>query len=115
MSVADDLDRLSRLHQDGQLSPDEFSRAKARVLNASGPAIGLSQGLNALRRSRRERWIGGVCGGLANVSGLAPWAWRLVFVLLLPMAASGVLIYLLLWVLLPLEPDTPALVAGSTA
>lgn len=109
MSLADELDRLSRLHQDGQLSHEEFSRAKARVLHGASPAGNLSQAVNALQRSRRERWLGGVCGGLSKVSGLAPWVWRLVFVLLLPMAASGVLIYLLMWIFLPQEPVAPAL------
>ena len=66
-------------------------------------ATSLAAGINALSRSRDERWLGGVCGGLAKVSGLAPWLWRLLFVLMLPMAGSGVLVYGLLWVFLPLE------------
>jgi phage shock protein C len=104
MSIAQELDRLSQLHREGQLSNDEFSRAKARVLSGAGAATSLAAGINSLSRSRDERWLGGVCGGLARVSGLAPWLWRLLFVLMLPMAGSGVLVYLLLWVFLPVEP-----------
>ena len=103
MSIAQELDRLSQLHRDGQLSNDEFSRAKARVLNGSGAATSLAASINTLTRSRDERWLGGVCGGLAKVSGLAPWLWRLLFALMVPMAGSGVLVYVLLWIFLPVE------------
>jgi phage shock protein C len=103
MSIAQELDRLSQLHRDGQLSNDEFSRAKARVLNGATASTSLAASINTLTRSRGERWLGGVCGGLAKVSGLAPWLWRLLFVMLVLMAGSGVLIYALLWLFLPVE------------
>jgi phage shock protein C len=106
MSLSQELDRLSQLHRDGALSNDEFSRAKARVLNGACAGNSLAGSLNTLARSRHERWIGGVCGGIAKASGLAPWLWRLVFALLVPLGGSGVLIYLLLWIFLPEEPAT---------
>lgn len=59
--------------------------------------------LNALQRSRDDRWLGGVCGGLAQVSGLASWLWRLIFVGLVSCHGFGVLAYLLLWLLVPVE------------
>lgn len=110
MSDATELSRLAELHQRGALNDEEFARAKARVLNGTGgvhsdhPAL---SAVNALRRSRDDRWIGGVCGGVARVTGLAAWAWRLMFVLLLLCAGTGVFIYLVMWLLVPLEDPAP--------
>lgn len=108
MSIGDELGKLGDLHQRGMLSDDEFARAKARVLGTASPAGGGAAfvALNALRRSRSDRWLGGVCGGLADFSGLASWIWRLIFALLLLCAGTGVFIYLLLWIFVP-EGDAP--------
>lgn len=108
MSLSEEIGRLGELHQRGVLSDDEFARAKARVLDA-GPRVpppGLAA-VNGMRRSAGDRWLGGVCGGLAQVTGLAAWIWRLMFVLLALCAGSGALVYLLLWVLVPVEDATP--------
>lgn len=57
-----------------------------------------------LRRSRRNRWIGGVCGGLGAFFGLnAFWFRLLFFILLLPGGLPGLLPYLVLWLIVPLE------------
>ncbi len=109
-SLGEQLLQLDDLHRRGALSDDEFRRAKERVLSqppGSGPN---AAALNGLRRSRTDRWLGGVCAGLAQMSGVVAWAWRLGFVLLLMCAGTGVLVYLLLWLLVPLEDDP---VAGS--
>lgn len=105
MSISDELDKLGELHRRGVLSDDEFARAKARVLADAArtrpdPA---THALNALRRSRDQRWLGGVCGGLAPVTGLAPWIWRLMFALLAICGGTGVLVYALMWIFVPLE------------
>ena len=58
--------------------------------------------MNGLHRSRRNRVIAGVCGGLAETTGLPTWLLRFVFLLfLLPGGVPGILLYLVLWVLLP--------------
>jgi phage shock protein PspC (stress-responsive transcriptional regulator) len=44
---------------------------------------------------------GGVCGGLADYSGVDAVLWRVGFVALTLLGGSGVLLYVLLWVLLP--------------
>lgn len=49
-------------------------------------------------RSATDKKIGGVCGGLAEYFGIDPLLVRLLFVFL---AGSGLLLYLLLWVLAP--------------
>jgi phage shock protein PspC (stress-responsive transcriptional regulator) len=101
---ADDLDRLSALHSNGKLSDEEFSRAKSRVLggNDADPAKAVNA-VNGLRRSRDNRWIGGVCGGLARSTGLEAWGWRLIFVLGLFLSGCSLLAYALLWIFVPSE------------
>lgn len=111
MSMSDDLERLAQLHQRGDLSDEEFQRAKAGVLREAehagfGPA---ARAVNGLRRSRHDSWLGGVCGGLARLTQVDAWIWRLVFALMVLCAGTGVLAYLLLWLLVPMEePTAPA-------
>ena len=56
-----------------------------------------------LARSRTNRMIGGVCGGFAEYFGWPPWIVRFIYVLasILSAAFPGILVYLLLWVLMP--------------
>jgi phage shock protein C len=58
-----------------------------------------------LRRSRRHRLVAGVVGGLADHFGLDPTGLRIVYVVgsILSAAFPGLLVYLVLWLLLPLE------------
>ena len=113
MSMSQELDRLGDLHRKGVLTDDEFGRAKTRVLQGLGsPAEpGNIGALNGLRRTREDRWIGGVCGGIARMTDMAPWIWRLIFVLTALCGGTGVLFYLLLWILLPIDPP---FVAGAS-
>lgn len=127
--ISDEIRRLHELHQAGALSDAEFEQAKARVLSGSysgngagtggaGPRINLDKAgsefqagcsavgtqLRALRRSRADRWIGGVCGGLNGVLGIEAWVWRLVFVLFTLLTSGfGALVYLLMWIFVPEE------------
>jgi len=106
MSITDELARLEELRQRGVLSDEEFARAKAKLLDAAGtPATGVPviNAINALRRSRNDRWVAGVCGGLANATGMASWAWRLAFAILTLFGGVGVVGYVLLWVFVPSE------------
>lgn len=54
-----------------------------------------------LTRSTDDRWLGGVCGGLAEYTGLDPVIVRLVTALAALVGGTGVLAYLLAWVLIP--------------
>lgn len=57
-----------------------------------------------LRRSRRNRVIAGVCGGLGEFFGISPFWFRLGMLLaLLPGGVPGLLIYILLWIMVPRE------------
>lgn len=58
-----------------------------------------------LRRSRRNRIIAGICGGLGEFFGISPIWFRIAFIIaLIPGGIPGILIYLLLWVIIPREP-----------
>jgi len=57
-----------------------------------------------LIRPRESRVLGGVCAGLGRRFGLAPWTARLLFVLLLLVVpGSQLLVYPILWILMPSE------------
>jgi phage shock protein C len=61
-----------------------------------------------LVRPRDGRVLGGVCAGLGRRFGIAPWGARLLFVLLLMVIpGSQILIYPLLWILMPAEETAP--------
>ena len=117
MSLAAELDQLAALHARGALTDQEFARAKARVLDAPVGRAGVDRSalaaVNGLCRSRADRWLGGVCGGLGRATGVASWIWRLVFVLSVLCAGTGLLVYLLMWLLLPDEPAWPYPPAAS--
>jgi phage shock protein PspC (stress-responsive transcriptional regulator) len=59
---------------------------------------------NGLVRPRQGRVLGGVCAGLGRRFGLTPWTARILFVLLLMVVpGSQILIYPVLWILMPSE------------
>jgi phage shock protein C len=60
----------------------------------------------ALYRSRQERILGGVCGGLARWLGWSATRVRVLYVIasILSAAFPGTLVYLVLWLAVPLEP-----------
>lgn len=110
MPLSEELGKLDELHRRGSLSDGEFSQAKARVLGQAGQGragAGVSA-LNRLERSRSDRWLGGVCGGLAELTGMAAWIWRLIFALSVFCAGTGVAIYVLLWIFVPDAASAPA-------
>lgn len=117
MSISEELGKLGELHQRGVLTDEEFARAKARLIGSHGGAASSSSsstsaaqsgvpfvaGFNALRRSTSDRWIGGVCGGIAPVLGLESWVCRLLIAVLTLFGGFGVIVYLLLWIFVPSE------------
>lgn len=57
-----------------------------------------------LYRSRTNYMIAGVCGGLADYFNMDPTWMRLIFVLLFILGGSAMLIYLIMWLIVPLAP-----------
>jgi phage shock protein PspC (stress-responsive transcriptional regulator) len=60
----------------------------------------------SLRRSRTDKMIAGVCGGIAKSAGWDPTAVRVGYVLLsiLSVGFPGILAYVILWAVMPKEP-----------
>ena len=48
-----------------------------------------------------NKMIGGVCAGIADHLGLDPTIVRIVWVLMLFFAGFGILLYLILWIIMP--------------
>src|SRR5215212_4398490 len=57
-----------------------------------------------LRRSRTDKILGGVSGGLAEYSGIDALLWRVGFVALTLAGGTGIIVSLLLWLLMPAGP-----------
>jgi phage shock protein PspC (stress-responsive transcriptional regulator) len=63
----------------------------------------MPEGRPGLQRSREHRILGGVCGGIAEWLGWNPTLVRVLFVLvsLLSAAFPGIIVYLVMWFLMP--------------
>ena len=61
--------------------------------------------MKRLYRNKSDVMIAGVCSGLAKYFDVDPTAIRLAFVLLLFVGFGGLWVYLVLWVIMPLDPD----------
>ncbi len=58
-------------------------------------------------RLPEQGWLGGVCAGVGAYLGVAPVLLRVVFVVLGCWRLTGVLAYFLVWLIVPLAPETP--------
>ena len=57
--------------------------------------------MNGLVRSETDRWIAGVAGGLADRFGIGSIWIRLAFIIAVLFAGTGLLFYVLLWIIIP--------------
>ena len=107
MNLSEELQKLAELRAGGTLTEEEFIRAKERLLStqasSAGPAPPLTSAVNTFRRSRNDRWIAGVCGGIGRATGMESWVWRLFFTVLLLCGGTGLLVYVLLALFVPSE------------
>ncbi|HEX3950374.1 MAG TPA: PspC domain-containing protein [Steroidobacteraceae bacterium] len=114
MTLSEELQKLAELRASGTLTEEEFIGAKERLLNAqhansvppSAPPYStppLTSTVNAFRRSRNDRWIAGVCGGIGRATGMESWVWRLFFTVLFLCGGTGLLVYFLLAIFVPSE------------
>ena len=58
-----------------------------------------------LYRSAKDRILGGVCGGIAEYYGWDPTLVRLGWVLLSLIWGAGLLLYIILWIIMPRNPN----------
>jgi phage shock protein C len=61
---------------------------------------------NKLYRSRKNRMIAGVCGGLAEYFNVDPTLIRLIAILFIFLGGAAFLVYLILWLVVPLRPES---------
>lgn len=67
----------------------------------------MSNGKAPLRRSKNDRYIAGICGGLGEFFGISPIWFRIAFLLaLLPGGLPGFIIYVICWIVIP-NAETP--------
>jgi len=64
----------------------------------------ISKSCKKLWRSRTDRKIAGVCGGLGDYFQVDSLWIRLIFVLFFLAGGAAFLVYLVMWLLVPLEP-----------
>ena len=121
MDLADQLQKLHTLREQGALTDDEFILAKKRLLDGSEAAAqDTSQtsyspsAFHQFRRSMRDKWIGGVCGGLGEATHMPSWAWRILFLLTVLLNGLGVLVYLLMWIFVPGGRHAPQVVNSGS-
>ncbi|MBD3382002.1 MAG: PspC domain-containing protein [candidate division Zixibacteria bacterium] len=62
--------------------------------------------MKKLYRSRDNSMLGGVCGGFGEYFDIDPTIIRLVFLLLVLAAGSGILVYIIAWIVVPLRPES---------
>lgn len=84
-------------YEGGIVAKRELSVGRKGVDNDRIPA-------KRLYRSGREKILGGVCGGIAEYLGIDPTIVRLVWVLLSLAWGFGVLLYIIMWIIMPRNP-----------
>jgi phage shock protein PspC (stress-responsive transcriptional regulator) len=109
MSIADEIEKLHRLREQGALTEAEFAKAKAEILGGSSAGAppgtsGMSDPLRNFFRSKNDRWLGGVCGGLGELTTVPSWVWRLLFCLVALFVGFGIIVYILMWIFVPERP-----------
>jgi phage shock protein C len=69
-----------------------------------------------LMRSSRDKKLGGVCAGVADYFDMDPTIVRIVWLLTFLIGGAGFVLYLVLWIVLPLAPvGAPIIVPGTPA
>lgn len=58
-----------------------------------------------LYRSKRNKVIGGVCGGLGEYLGIDPVLLRILFVAAIFLSGAGLILYVIAWLIMPAEPS----------
>ncbi len=60
--------------------------------------------MKRLYRKRNDKIVAGVCSGLADYLNIDPSIVRIIFIILVFAGLQGILVYLILWLITPLEP-----------
>ena len=65
----------------------------------------MSSEVKRVYRSKNERMLAGVCGGLGEYFNIDPTLVRILFILFALIVGGGILLYIILWLLIPEEPE----------
>ena len=65
----------------------------------------MAEGRKKLYRSTDNRWLVGVCGGIGDYFDIDATVIRVIFVLAAFIFGGGLWIYIILWIIMPLNPD----------
>ena len=65
--------------------------------------MGAWEELKNTRRSRTDKMLGGVCGGLGLTTGIPGWMWRVIFLISTLCFGVGLIPYIILWICVPKE------------
>lgn len=84
-------------------SPADFGEPRTPTGDTGKAAV------RHLYRSRSNRSIAGICGGLADYFGLKVFNVRLALLLLILFAGLSLWVYIILWLIVPLEPNRQTL------
>lgn len=68
----------------------------------------MSDDVKKLHRSKENRWLAGVCGGIAEYFNVDATLIRVLFILFGFVVGGGIVIYLILWIIIPEAPETTA-------
>jgi len=80
--------------------PEEFGE-KTRINEMKENMKTGQQAPRRLYRNRSDRWLGGVCSGIAAFFGLDPTLVRVATLILFFLGGIGILAYIILWIVIP--------------
>ena len=89
-------------------NPDSGAQRDTREDEETQPAV------RKLRRSRSDRSIAGICGGLGAFFQTDTTMIRLIMLLLILFGGVSIWVYIILWIVIPEEPQFPFNPFGST-
>ncbi len=107
----DSLEQLDALRASGKVSAEEYEALREALERSEPPRPAPLLQHARLRKSWRQRQIGGVCGGIATFLDVNPWLVRILAILLaLSSCGLALLVYLVLYIALPWDEEDADLV-----
>lgn len=84
--------------QDATINSDTYS-------HSGGDMSGTATDHRRLRRSSRDKKIAGICGGFGEYFNVDPTLVRVLWILAVLLGGTGLLLYVILWIVMPLDGD----------
>ena len=109
LKTISDVLQYDFLHEDAKSQKMDFAGIRQTIIGRlsavwlwlKGEAKMTQNILQRLCKSRTDRKIAGICGGLGENTEVPSWFWRVLFLAAIPLFAIGVVLYVLLWVFMP--------------